>query len=97
MVVGNSTYIGGIAGYNGVSGVIESCLFEGMRCVGDTNVGGIAGFNEGTIANCMTGRRLRKPSNTTILERQFISPIIGSYNVGGIAGKISNTSKIISL
>jgi len=92
-----ATNIGGIAGYNGVDGVIESCLFEGMRCVGDTNVGGIVGFNEGTIKNCMTGRRLRKPSNTEILERQFISPIMGSYNVGGIAGKISSTSKITNV
>ena len=92
-----ATNIGGIAGYNAASGVIESCIFEGMRCVGDTNVGGIVGYNEGTIANCMTGRRLRKPSNTTILERQFISPIIGSYNVGGIAGKISSTSKITNV
>ena len=86
--------IGGIAGYNAASGKIENCIWEGMRCVGDTNVGGIAGFNEGEILNCMTGRRLRKPSNTEIVERQFISPIIGSYNVAGIAGKISNTSKI---
>lgn len=89
--------IGGVVGYNGVDGVIESVIWEGMRCVGDTNVGGIAGFNEGTIKNCMTGRRLRKPSNTVILERQFISPVIGSYNVGGIAGKISNTSKITNV
>ena len=92
-----ATNIGGVVGYNGETGVVESCIFEGMRCVGDTNVGGIVGFNEGTIKNCMTGRRLRKPSNTEILERQFISPIIGSYNVGGIAGKISSTSKITNV
>ena len=89
--------IGGVVGYNAESGIVENCIFEGMRCVGDTNVGGIVGFNEGTIKNCMTGRRLRKPSNTEILERQFISPVIGSYNVGGIAGKISNTSKITNV
>ena len=89
--------IGGIAGYNAASGVISSCIWEGMRCVGDTNVGGIVGYNEGTIENCMTGRRLRKPSNTEILERQFISPVMGSWNVGGIAGKISTTSKITNV
>lgn len=45
----------------------------------------------------MTGRRLRKPSNTLILERQFISPVIGSHNVGGIAGKVSSTSRITNV
>ena len=89
-----ATNIGGIVGYNAVSGLVQNCIWEGMRCVGDTNVGGIVGFNEGTIDTCMTGRRLRKPSNTLIEERQFISPVIGSYNVGGIAGKVSATSKI---
>lgn len=86
--------IGGVAGYNAKDGVIDNCLFDGMRLVGDTNVGGIVGFNDGTITNCYTGRRLRKPSNTAVLERQFISPVIGSYNVGGIAGKCGENSHI---
>jgi hypothetical protein len=92
-----ATNVGGIAGYNAESGSIKNCIWEGMRCVGDTNVGGIVGLNEGLIQNCMTGRRLRKPSNTLIEERQFISPVIGSHNVGGIAGKITNTSRIINV
>ncbi|MGM9859057.1 MAG: InlB B-repeat-containing protein [Bacilli bacterium] len=89
-----ATNIGGVVGYNAQGGVVDNCLFDGMRCVGDTNVGGIVGYNDGTLTNCYTGRRLRKPSNTQILERQFISPIIGSYNVGGIAGKCGPNSVI---
>lgn len=89
-----STNIGGVVGYNAVEGVVSNCLFDGMRCVGDTNVGGIVGYNDGLIENCYTGRRLRKPSNTVLEERQFISPVIGSYNVGGIAGKCGETSVI---
>ncbi len=86
--------VGGIAGYNAKGGVISECFFAGMRCVGDTNVGGIAGYNDGTIIDCYTGRRLRKPSNTTEEERQFISPVMGSYNVGGIAGQCGPNSVI---
>ncbi len=89
-----ATNIGGVVGYNAVDGLVSNCMFDGMRCVGDTNVGGIVGFNDGTIENCYTGRRLRKPSNTVLEERQFISPVIGSYNVGGIAGKCGTNSII---
>lgn len=92
-----ATNIGGVVGYNAKDGLVDECLFQGMRCVGDTNVGGIVGYNDGTIKNCFDGRRLRKPSNTTILERQFISPVIGSYNVGGIAGYCTNNSVIMNV
>lgn len=86
--------IGGVVGYNATSGVIDQCFFQGMRCVGDTNVGGIAGFNDGQVINCFTGRRIRSPSGTTEAERKFISPVIGSYNVGGIVGKCGEHSQI---
>lgn len=86
--------IGGIVGYNAADGVINECFFQGMRIVGDTNVGGIAGYNDGKVTNCYSGRRIRKPSNTTIAERQFISPVIGSFNVGGIVGKVGENSVI---
>ncbi len=92
-----ATNIGGVVGYNAKDALVDECLFQGMRCVGDTNVGGIVGYNDGTIRNCFDGRRLRKPSNTTILERQFISPVIGSYNVGGIAGYCTNNSVIMNV
>ncbi|MGN1040068.1 MAG: hypothetical protein ACI4QL_01420, partial [Candidatus Fimimonas sp.] len=86
--------VGGIAGYNAKGGVISGCFFAGMRCVGDTNVGGIAGYNDGTIIDCYSGRRIRRPSNTEEEERQFISPVTGSYNVGGIAGACGPNSVI---
>ncbi|MBR4377569.1 MAG: hypothetical protein IKP50_01580 [Bacilli bacterium] len=59
--------------------------------------GSIAGYNDGLIKNCYTGRRLRSPSNTTITERRFLSPVIGSYNVGGIAGEIGENSVITNV
>ena len=86
--------IGGIVGYNAQGGVVSECFFAGMRIVGDTNVGGIVGYNDGTVINCYTGRRLRKPSNTLEEERQFISPVIGSYNVGGIVGQCGPNSVV---
>jgi hypothetical protein len=89
--------IGGVVGYNATSAIINECIFQGMRCVGDTNVGGISGYNDGTITNSYTGRRVRKPSNTVLEERQFISPVIGSYNVGGICGKVGDNSIIFNV
>ena len=89
--------VGGVVGYNAESGQVLNTTFDGMRIVGDTNVGGIAGYNDGLIKNCYTGRRLRKPSNTPLPERQFISPVIGSYNVGGIAGKCGEHSVITNV
>lgn len=89
-----ATNVGGIVGYNAQTGIVSECVFDGMRIVGDTNVGGIAGYNDGTVESCYTGRRLRKPSNTSVMERQFISPVIGSYNVGGIVGKCGPNSVV---
>ena len=89
--------VGGVVGYNAKEGVVQNTTFDGMRIVGDTNVGGIAGYNDGKIFNCYTGRRLRSPSNTKIDERRFISPVIGSYNVGGIAGKCGENSVITNV
>ena len=86
--------VGGVVGYNAKEGIVQNTTFDGMRIVGDTNVGGIAGYNDGLIKNCYTGRRLRSPSNTTVTERRFLSPVIGSYNVGGIAGEIGENSVI---
>lgn len=86
--------VGGIVGYNATGATISECFFAGMRCVGDTNVGGIAGYNDGTVINCYTGRRLRSPSATTDPQRQFISPVIGSYNVGGIVGQCGPNSVV---
>ena len=86
--------IGGIVGYNAQGGIVSECFFAGMRIVGDTNVGGIVGYNDGTVIDCYTGRRLRKPSNTLEEERQFISPVTGSYNVGGIVGQCGPNSVV---
>ena len=46
-----SDYIGGIAGTNAVTGIIENCQVDG-DVHGDHFVGGIAGQNTGVIRNC---------------------------------------------
>ena len=92
-----STNVGGVVGYNAKGGVVTDCVFDGMRIVGDTNVGGIVGYNDGLVKNCYTGRRLRSPSNTTVAERRFISPVIGSYYVGGIVGKCGENSVVTNV
>lgn len=49
--VSGGDYVGGIAGTNTITGVIENCLVEG-NIHGDHFVGGIAGENSGVIRNC---------------------------------------------
>lgn len=50
-VTGNGNYIGGVCGYIDVYGRIENCSFSGTVNGGD-NLGGVCGYNCGTIANC---------------------------------------------
>lgn len=49
--VSGSELVGGIAGTNGVTGIIENCLVKG-EVHGDHFVGGIAGENYGVVRNC---------------------------------------------
>lgn len=81
----NNANIGGIVGYNMAAGTVSECHFAGIRVHGDENVGGIAGLNEGTIAN-------------TYVEGAYKSSgmlvyVGGRTNVGGIVGNNSGTVK----
>ena len=62
-ILSGNDYIGGIAGVNGVFGVIENCS-AGGDFHGNHFVGGIAGENNGVIRNCGN----RAAINTTPLD-----------------------------
>ena len=94
-VSGNS-YVGGIAGINGVSGRIEDCQVRG-RIVGTHQVGGIAGENLGVIRGC-TNRapvNMEAKDNSVDLSDITLEALTGSETVdtstdiGGIAGRSS--------
>ena len=86
-------YVGGIAGTNAVTGIIENCRAEG-EIHGNHFVGGIAGENSGVIRNCEN----KAPVNTTPQQNSVeisditLDTLTNTENVntvtdiGGIAG-----------
>lgn len=88
-----SDHVGGIAGVNGVTGLIEGCRVEG-ELQGNHFVGGIVGSNEGVIRSCES----RASINTTALQNTLelsditLESLTGSESastvtdIGGIAG-----------
>lgn len=92
--VSGTERIGGIAGRNKVSGIIEGCAVFGT-VFGDHYIGGIAGDNAGVIRNCINQTRV----NTNV-DHNSVSVLSGlslesftaresstdATNIGGIAG-----------
>jgi filamentous hemagglutinin family protein len=79
--VGGDSYVGGIAGQNGGTGVIENVRFNGLDVRADGNyVGGIVGSNAGQIRNADDAAR-------------FVETRSGDY-VGGVAGYNAATGVI---
>ncbi len=91
-----SEQVGGLAGINTVSGIIDSCSVNG-ELFGDHFVGGIAGENNGVIRNCVNSAEVNTSARQNSVELEDISmeSMTGSESantvtdVGGIAG-ISN-------
>ncbi len=91
--VSGNTYVGGIAGINGISGILEDCTVTG-RIYGSHFVGGMAGESRGVIRGCENKANLNDSAkqNTVDLSDITIESIAGSESVstvtdiGGIAG-----------
>lgn len=79
--------IGGIVGYNMENATVSESYFAGIRVHGDENVGGIAGLNAGSIANCYVAGVY----NSTTAIYSYVG---GRTNVGGIAGKSVSGSTV---
>jgi ABC-type transporter Mla subunit MlaD len=85
--------IGGLVGRNGTSGMIINSFARGV-IYGESKVGGVAGFNAGTILRCYNNSSV----NTTVEEPRLnfqeltvddIAPLksfINVIDIGGIAG-----------
>ena len=92
-VSGNS-YVGGIAGINGVSGLIEDCHVRGY-IVGTHQVGGIVGENLGIIRGCANRAsvNMEAKDNAVDLSDITLEALTGSESIdtttdiGGIAGR----------
>lgn len=88
--------IGGIAGVNGVSGIIENCYMQGM-VTGNHFVGGITGENTGVIRDCVNeaGINMTSQDNNVDLTEVTVDAIVNTEysgtvtDLGGIAGTSS--------
>ena len=86
-------YVGGIAGTNGVTGIIEDCR-TGGEIHGNHFVGGIAGENSGVIRGCENGATVNTTPQQNSVEISDITldTLTNTENVntvtdiGGIAG-----------
>ena len=91
--VSGSEYIGGIAGINEVTGVIENTQVSGS-VFGSHFIGGIVGENKGVVRECANEAKINDTSvqNTVDLSEITLDTITGSESVnavtdiGGIAG-----------
>lgn len=71
--VRGQSQVGGIAGTNAMTGIIDSCA-NGAELDGDTEIGGLAGYNEGRVKLCKnTGKICPNADEHTV-------------NIGGITG-----------
>ena len=95
-VVSGGDYVGGIAGRNGVAGVIEGCSVAGELC-GEHFVGGITGENLGVIRDCSNEAAINTTAvqNTVKISDINLDTLTNSEavntvtDIGGVAGTSS--------
>ena len=97
--VSGTERVGGVAGRNKVSGIIEGCTVSGT-VYGDHYIGGIAGENLGVIRNCMNQAEVNAHvdhNSVSVAVSSGLSldsftakeSIRDATNIGGIAGTSS--------
>ncbi len=102
----NGDKVGGIIGYMVKGDVIDGCTVENTTVHGYRDIGGIAGYSEGTVQNCATvGVTLSRDTTEAhnyknyTEEKQFdCNPIVGDY-VGAtlIGNKVNGTGYEITV
>lgn len=88
-----SDYVGGIAGRNAVTGLIENCIVEG-ELHGDHFVGGVTGENSGVIRGCTNRAAINTtPQQNTVdisditMDTLTNSEAVNTVtDIGGVAG-----------
>lgn len=91
--VSGGSNVGGLVGFNGVTGIIEDCTVSG-EVHGSHFVGGIAGENQGVIRNCINHALVNTTAqqNTVDISEITMDSLTNSEasntvtDIGGIAG-----------
>ena len=76
----------GFFGYVGKDGVVSDLSLEDVTFTGEKYVGGIAGWNDGTIENCRMGGTVSFAKSSDII---YVGGVVG-YNNASTAGIVKN-------
>jgi hypothetical protein len=93
-------YVGALVGSLG-SGSIRNCSIEGGQVQGEWVVGGLAGWNKGTISDCYTTcavepaeERLMPPINEQFDRREYFGGLVGYNSSYGEINNCHATGKV---
>lgn len=92
----------GLFGYIGIGGTVKDLGIEKSRIKGGNNVGGIAGYSDGSITNCYNegsvsgnnsvgGIAGKNEGSASIKDCHNTGSVSGEYEIGGIAGESVGT------
>ena len=91
-------YVGGIAGYVGEDAVVDNCTSSGMvggeYLIVDPNIGGIVGYNIGTIFKCESHSDVSAMGGTNNSSQHIYTGGIAGQNYYGIISNCTNTGEI---
>ena len=85
----------GLFGYIATGGVVKNLTLSDVEISGNNYIGGIAGYNEGTISDCKTMGKVSGTTHVggiagynegTISDCKTMGKVSGTTRVGGIAG-----------
>lgn len=94
----NANYVG-LFGYIGAGGVVKKLGLEGGAVTGNKYVGGLAGENNGTIANCyatgaVTGSNWHVGG---LVGHNYLGMITNCFATGAVTGSAWNTGGLVGL
>ena len=86
----DSDYVG-FFGYVGINGVVSDLSLENVTITGEKYVGGIAGWNDGTIENCRMGGTVSVAKSSDII---YVGGVVGYNNARCIVKNCVNTGTV---
>jgi hypothetical protein len=95
----NGFWIGSLVGYLS-EGTITNCFVKGGRVAGDSTIGGLIGYNDGTVTNCYSNNMVTGIGSIggligynpdTVTACYSASVVRGSERVGGLVGSNNGT------
>jgi hypothetical protein len=97
-VIGFSSYVGGIAGYETEDGTVTDCYNAGTITTGLNDCGGIIGFSTGVVTNNQNDGDVRGDTINDFhayYNQSYVAGIVG-YNYAGVISGNVNTGNVFA-